>query len=147
MDSKGTLFADQQQFGPNLKAAPYLAVGKNVIFVPGYYKKSQPRSPMKQSPKVVSSDTVGEGQSASQVKEPQPDMGTEISKEAINCDTFQKSKISTNREFIAPISGASSNKSESIPIISFLQWIFLERLIMICFAPNSQRLRPCPKCE
>ena len=65
MDSKGTLFADQQQFGPNLKAAPYLAVGKNVIFVSGYYKKPQPRSPMKQSPKVVSSDTIGEGQSAS----------------------------------------------------------------------------------
>ena len=73
---------------------------------------------MKQSPKVVPSDTVGEGQSASQVKEPQPNMETEISGEAINCDTFQKSKISTDREFITPISGASSNKSESIPIIS-----------------------------
>ena len=45
-------------------------------------------------------------------------MGTEISEEAINCDTFQKSKILTNKEFIAPILGASSNKSESIPIIS-----------------------------
>lgn len=65
MDSNGTLFADQQQFGPSLKAAPYLAAGKSVIFVPGYYEKPQPRSPMKQRLKVVPSDTMGEGQSAS----------------------------------------------------------------------------------
>ena len=63
-------------------------------------------------------DTVEEGRSASQAEEPQPNMETEISRETINCDMFQKSKISTDREFIAPISGASSNKFESIPIIS-----------------------------
>lgn len=104
--------------GPSLKAAPYSAMGKSVIFVPSYYKKPQPQSPVKQSPRVVPSDIVEEGRSASQAKKPQPDMETEISEEASNCDTFQKSKISTNREFIAPILGASSNKSESIPIIS-----------------------------
>ncbi|XP_075665607.1 uncharacterized protein At4g02000-like [Castanea sativa] len=38
IESKGTLSPDQQQFNSSLKAAPYSATGKDVIFVPGFYE-------------------------------------------------------------------------------------------------------------
>ena len=38
IESKGTLSLDQQQYSSSLKAAPYSAKGKNVIFVPGFYE-------------------------------------------------------------------------------------------------------------
>ncbi|KAK9983809.1 hypothetical protein SO802_033334 [Lithocarpus litseifolius] len=38
----GTLSPDSQQFNSSLKAAPYTAGGKNVIYVPGFYKRRQP---------------------------------------------------------------------------------------------------------
>ena len=38
IQSKGTLQVSEQQFGPFLRASPYRAVGKGVIYVSGYYK-------------------------------------------------------------------------------------------------------------
>ena len=38
MESKGTLKLEQQQFNSSLKATPYTAAGKEVIYVPGYYE-------------------------------------------------------------------------------------------------------------
>ena len=43
IDNKGTLSPDQQQFNSSLKASPYSAKGKNVIFVPkGSMKEENP---------------------------------------------------------------------------------------------------------
>ena len=42
IESKGTLSPDSQQFNSSLKAAPYMTSGKNVIYIPGFYKRRQP---------------------------------------------------------------------------------------------------------
>jgi len=39
IQSNGTLTSEQQQFGPNLKAPPYRSIGRDVIYVPGYYEE------------------------------------------------------------------------------------------------------------
>lgn len=44
IQSKGTLPVSEQQFGPYLRAAPYRAAGKGVIYVPGYYERDSTRS-------------------------------------------------------------------------------------------------------
>nr|XP_023911268.1 uncharacterized protein At4g02000-like [Quercus suber] len=41
--SKGTLTPEQQQFDSSLKATPYTSVGKEVIYVLGYYERSKAR--------------------------------------------------------------------------------------------------------
>ncbi|KAL0016646.1 hypothetical protein SO802_003715 [Lithocarpus litseifolius] len=45
IESEGTLKADQREFGPGLRAQPFVVSKKNVVSVPGYYstrKKDQP---------------------------------------------------------------------------------------------------------
>ena len=42
IESKGTLSPDSQQFNSSLRAALYMADGKNVIYVPGFYERRQP---------------------------------------------------------------------------------------------------------
>ena len=43
VQSNGTLTLDQQQFGLFLRASPYKSLGKDVIYVLGYYKKRESR--------------------------------------------------------------------------------------------------------
>ena len=38
INSKGTLKAENQQFGSCLRAAPYTSADKDVIYIPGYYE-------------------------------------------------------------------------------------------------------------
>lgn len=38
IQSKGSPFVDQQQFGPYLRAAPYQLARNNVIFIPGFFE-------------------------------------------------------------------------------------------------------------
>ena len=42
IESKGTLSPNSQQFNSSLRVAPYMAGGKNVIYVPGFYEQWQP---------------------------------------------------------------------------------------------------------
>ena len=44
MESNGTLTTEQQQFGPFLRAFPFKTAGKDVIYVPGYFEKTNRRS-------------------------------------------------------------------------------------------------------
>ena len=44
VQSKGSLKAEHQQFGPSLRAPPYTSAGKDVIFVPGYYDQRPMKS-------------------------------------------------------------------------------------------------------
>lgn len=44
IDSKSTLTPEQQQFDSTLKAASYTSTGKDVIYVPGYYKRKKTRA-------------------------------------------------------------------------------------------------------
>jgi len=37
IDSKGTLKVEQSEFGPQLRAPPFVVIRKNAILVPGYY--------------------------------------------------------------------------------------------------------------
>ena len=37
IESEGTLKADQREFGPELRAQPFVASKKSVVSVPGYY--------------------------------------------------------------------------------------------------------------
>lgn len=64
IDNKGTLTPEQQQFDSSLKVAPYTSIGKDIIYVPGYYERSKTRV---QSTAQVSNSTPGvaEGQTGS----------------------------------------------------------------------------------
>ena len=44
IQSNGTLTLDKQQFGPSLRAPPYTSMGKDVIYVPGYYESKRGRA-------------------------------------------------------------------------------------------------------
>ena len=44
MESNGTLSTEQQQFRPYLSAPPFKTVGKDVIYVPGFFEKTNRRS-------------------------------------------------------------------------------------------------------
>ena len=100
---------------------------------------------MKQSPKVVPSDIVGEGQSASQVKDLNPIWEPKFQGKPLIVTRFKNQKSQQIKSLL--------HLSRELPQINlsqfqlFLQWIFLERLIMIYLTPNSQRLRSCPKRE
>ena len=52
---------DQQQYGPNLQASPYLSSYKNVIFVLGYYENRLVCSREMDRKMVVAPSTVAEG--------------------------------------------------------------------------------------
>lgn len=52
---------DQQQYGPNLQASPYLSSYKNVIFVLGYYENRLVCSREMDRKTVVAPSTVAEG--------------------------------------------------------------------------------------
>lgn len=42
-DSKGTLTEADKQYGPWIKASPFTSYHKEVVTVPSYYAKTQPR--------------------------------------------------------------------------------------------------------
>lgn len=43
IDSEGSLINDQKQFGPSLRAPPFLSSQKNMVSVPGFHKSKSNR--------------------------------------------------------------------------------------------------------
>ena len=44
LESKGSLTNDQKQFGPSLRAPPYVSSRRNVVSIPGFYKSNKASS-------------------------------------------------------------------------------------------------------
>lgn len=98
MQSKGSLKAEHQQFGPSLRAPPYTSAGKDAIFVPGYYD----RRPMKSIEKPWRQEdhpngTEDDGDNESQVGVT-PNMETDFSGEDINAKNFQNSNLPVDKD-------------------------------------------------
>ena len=93
VQSKGSLKAEHQQFGPSLRAPPYTSAGKDVIFVPGYYDQRPMKSaemPRGQGDHPNEPEDVGDSESQTAT----PNMETIFGGEDINAENFQNSNVS-----------------------------------------------------
>ena len=59
LESNGTLITEQQQFGSFLRAPPFKMAGKDVIYIPGYFKKTNRRSQWEKLREEEVQDTGG----------------------------------------------------------------------------------------
>ena len=118
IESKGSLSPDQQQFSSSLKAAPYSAKGKNVIFVPGFYegRNSSFRVSKEVNPCLA---PVGENSGAESSKNSKSDREVTLEerrnkfRESINVETVGlEDALQTDTAFI---SNGKSISHESCP--------------------------------
>ena len=118
IESKGTLSPDQQQFSFSLKAAPYSAKGKNVIFVPGFYegKKSSFRVSKEVNPCLA---PMGENSGTESSKNLQSDMEISVEERSNKCWDPLNAEIvgleNTLQTDTALISNEKSISNESCP--------------------------------
>ena len=89
IQSKGTLKAEEQQFGSHLRATLYTFTGKDVIFVLGYYENRFLRSTQSPSVAVVSPPVMEVASTSSTVA--QPNMECEEIREEFNTKSFSNS--------------------------------------------------------
>ena len=105
IQSKGTLSTDSRQFGAHLRAAPYTSVGKDVIYVPGFYEsrhssvRSAPVGRSEGLAKERLTETVSE-QNPVEPKAANTDMDCEICGDAINSKSLPKKRTENGQEDI-----------------------------------------------
>ena len=114
--SKGTLSLDQQQFSSSLKAAPYSAKGKNVIFVPGFYEgiKSSFGGAKEVSPclaLVVESSGMGSSENIQSDMEVSVKEGSNKCMEPLNAENICMEKTLQTEAALIPNGKSISNKS------------------------------------
>ena len=105
IQSKGTLSTDSRQFGAHLRAAPYTSVGKDVIYVPGFYESrhSSVRSAPVGRSEGLAEERLIETVSEQNPVEPEaanPDMDCKICGDAINSKSLPKKQTENGQEDI-----------------------------------------------
>lgn len=87
IQSNGTLTSEHQQFGPNLRAPPYRSTGRDVIYVPGYYKERKRSSQVQRRVEMEARVEARPDAATVPPVVPVPDMVMEGAEEGMNSET------------------------------------------------------------
>lgn len=115
IQSKGSLTTEQQQFGPNLRASPYLSSNKKVIYVVGFYLNKPTCWREKESKVVAAPPTVAKGAENLPLEVPPTNMETEKSREAVNLVPFSNSNKSMVDSNDHTIPGTFPSLAKAVP--------------------------------